>query len=181
MVANKESKQSYITLITSWTSLYTPLVYQCFLSIILTSPPVWLMAPVSSCCNLVWLLHNGSMVCKYQFEKHDVSRDKGDLWVSSQTPSKQGKHFYERSYHSLNFLRIWLARKTNFFDRCPWFKFNNLGAGTSYGLEILHQYDKRVRTKSQKVLRDNSHVCRSYRGKTRSEGSFLPPPLPLPS
>ena len=112
MVANKESKQSYITLITSWTSLYTPLVYQCFLSIILTSPPVWLMAPVSSCCNLVWLLRNGSMVCKYQFEKHDVSRDKGDLWVSSQTPSKQGKHFYERSYHSLNFIRIWLEKPT---------------------------------------------------------------------
>ena len=52
MLANKESKQSYITLITSWTSIYTPLVYQCLLSIILTSPPLWLMTPVSSGRNI---------------------------------------------------------------------------------------------------------------------------------
>ena len=34
-----------------------------------------------------------------------------------------------------------------------------------YGLEILHQRTKSVETKSQKVLRVNSNVCRSYWAK----------------
>ena len=37
-------------------------------------------------------------------------------------------------------------------------------------LEILHQFGKRVKTKSQKVLVANSYVCRSYRGKTVQKG-----------
>ena len=42
-----------------------------------------------------------------------------------------------------------------------------------YELEILHQRGKRVKTKSQKVLRANSYICRSYRGKTgRGRGAF---------
>ena len=124
MLANKESKQSYITLITSWTSIYTPLVYQCLLSIILTSPPLWLMTPVSSGRNIclvvamsLWPanINSKSMTwagrnecCRMTLK----SGDKADWWVSSQTPSKQGKHFYERSYHSLNFIRIWLEKPT---------------------------------------------------------------------
>ena len=39
MVASKKLKQSYITLITSWTFIYTFLVPQCLLSIILTFAP----------------------------------------------------------------------------------------------------------------------------------------------
>ena len=35
-----------------------------------------------------------------------------------------------------------------------------------YGLAILHQCDKSVKTKSQKVLAANSYVCRTYRGKS---------------
>ena len=36
---------------------------------------------------------------------------------------------------------------------------------------------KRVKTKSQKVLRANSYVCGNYRRKTgRGKGGFLPPP-----
>ena len=34
--------------------------------------------------------------------------------------------------------------------------------GTSYSLEILHKCCKGILTKSQKVLKKNSHVCRSY-------------------
>ena len=50
------------------------------------------------------------------------------------------------------------------------------GTGTTYGLEILHQSGKRVKTKSKKVLGATSFVCRSYRGKTGS-GAFCPPIL----
>ena len=46
-----------------------------------------------------------------------------------------------------------------------------------YGLDILHQRDKRVKTKSQRVLGANSYVCRSYRGKPGRGGLFAPPPI----
>ena len=35
--------------------------------------------------------------------------------------------------------------------------------GTRYGLKILHQCGKRVKTKSQKVLGANCYVFRSYK------------------
>ena len=44
-----------------------------------------------------------------------------------------------------------------------------------HGLEILQQCDKRVKTKSQRVLGANSYVCRSYREKTGRVGIFTPP------
>ena len=43
--------------------------------------------------------------------------------------------------------------------------------------EILHQFGKRVKTKSQKFLGTNSYVCRSYRKKTGRGGDFLAPPI----
>ena len=42
-----------------------------------------------------------------------------------------------------------------------------------YGLEILLQRGKRVKTKSQTVLMANSYVCRSNRRKTRRRGRTL--------
>ena len=47
-----------------------------------------------------------------------------------------------------------------------------------YENEILHQRGERVKTKSQKVLKAKSYVCRSYRGKT-GRGFFLPLPPPV--
>ena len=41
-----------------------------------------------------------------------------------------------------------------------------------YGLEILQQRGKRVKSKSQTVLGASSYVCRSYRGKTSREEPF---------
>ena len=52
---------------------------------------------------------------------------------------------------------------------------NNFGLALSTNFRILHQCDKRFKTKSQKVLGANSYVCRSYRGKI-GRGTFLPPP-----
>ena len=37
--------------------------------------------------------------------------------------------------------------------------------GARYGLEILHQCGKRVKTKSRNVLGANSYVCKSYQEK----------------
>ena len=56
-------------------------------------------------------------------------------------------------------------------EGCSWFKFNN---DNRYSLEVLQHCCKRVKTKSQKVLRINSNVCRTYRGKTgRRENIFV--------
>ena len=52
--------------------------------------------------------------------------------------------------------------------------------GSRYKLGISYKCDKRLKTKSQKVLGANSYVCRGYRGKT-GRGDFLgdlPPSTP---
>ena len=46
-------------------------------------------------------------------------------------------------------------------------RVQKFGAGTNYGLEILHQCGKRVKIKCQKVWEANSNFC------TRREGAFL--------
>ena len=74
------------------------------------------------------------------------------------------RHFNERSYHNLNFIRIWPG-KTLFWgvvlDQVQLF-----GTGARYDLKVLRQCGKRVKTKSKKVLGVNTYVCRSHRGKT---------------
>ena len=69
-----------------------------------------------------------------------------------------------------------MTRKTTFFERWSWFKFNNLGLALGTKLEILDQSVKKVKTKSQKVLGANSYVCRSYSWKTGRGGLFALPP-----
>ena len=54
-----------------------------------------------------------------------------------------------------------------------WEKFRT---GTRYGLEILHQCGKKIKTKIQEVLGSNSNVSRSYREKT-GRGPFLAPTI----
>ena len=46
-------------------------------------------------------------------------------------------------------------------------QIQKFGAGIKYDLEILHQCDKRVKTKCHKVLWTKSYVCRGYIGKSR--------------
>ena len=69
-----------------------------------------------------------------------------------------------------------MTRKTTLCER------NVLGSSsviwdfTRYGVEVLHQCDKRIKTwKSQKVLGAISFVCRSY-GKKLVGGLFTCPP-----
>ena len=69
-------------------------------------------------------------------------------------------------------------QKNHFFEGCSWIKFNNLELALGMAL-TLHQCDKKVKTKSQKVLRANSYICISYRVKIGWGCLFAPPP-PLP-
>ena len=70
----------------------------------------------------------------------------------------------------------------DFFEEWSWFKFRlALGTGTRYNLETLYQWDKRVKTKSQKVFGPNFYVYRSYSEET-GRGVFCtplnsPPPI----
>ena len=71
-------------------------------------------------------------------------------------------------------------QKNNFFRGVIFVQDQQFGTDTKYGLEILHQCDKRVKTKNQKDFGASSYVCRSYRGKTGRGGLFaLPPPSSL--
>ena len=50
-------------------------------------------------------------------------------------------------------------------------------AGTRHGLEVLKQFDKKVKTKNSDILRANSCVGKSCRGKT-VRLNFFPTPCP---
>ena len=70
-----------------------------------------------------------------------------------------------------------MTRKTFFLRGAPGSGSIIWGTGTRYGLEVLHECDKGVETKSQNVLEANSYVCRSYMGKTGRGGGLFTPPI----
>ena len=57
-----------------------------------------------------------------------------------------------------------LTRKTAFFEKWSWFKFNNLGLALGPNLQFNASVAKRLKLR-QKVFGANSYVCISYRGK----------------
>ena len=65
-----------------------------------------------------------------------------------------------------------MTRKTNFFEGCSWFKFNNLGLALGMALKFYNSVAKGL---SQKVLEASSYVSRSYMVKTGREPFCLPP------
>ena len=62
-----------------------------------------------------------------------------------------------------------LTKKSNFFEECSWFKFNNLTLvlGTSFSFYISVAKGLKLKVESFEA---NSHVCRSYSGKTDRRG-----------
>ena len=109
-----------------------------------------------------------------------LSRDSVILYIYSCDESLVTLAFRnDRSYHNLNFIRIWPEN--------PFFLRGGLGSSliiwdwhyTRCGLEISHKCDQRVKTKSQKVLVANFNVCRSYRENKEKTGRglFAPPPI----
>ena len=62
-------------------------------------------------------------------------------------PKFGDQHFYERSYHNLNFIRIW--PKNNFFERCSWFKFSNLVLALGMALKFDTIVAKELTLKAQ--------------------------------
>ena len=67
---------------------------------------------------------------------------------------------------NFNFIRIW-PEKTIFLR--SGLQVQYFGTGTRYSHEILQQCGKSVNTKSQRVLRTNSNVFRSYGGEAGRE------------
>ena len=66
-----------------------------------------------------------------------------------------------------------LTRKTNSFEDCSWFKFNNMELELGVTLKFYTSVAKGLKLKA---LGANSNVCRSYKGKT-SRGLFWHPPI----
>ena len=85
---------------------------------------------------------------------------------------KFGNSSYERSYHNLNFIRIW-PNTLSF-----------LRGGLSSCSVIWHWHWVQnwhftpMWQKSQKVFGANSYVCRGYKGKTGRGGLFFGSPHP---
>ena len=90
------------------------------------------------------------------------------MWPCDQRLMTQ--HFYERSYHDLNVLKIWLE-KPFFWGGWSWFKFNNLELSLGITLKFYTSVAKNLKLK---VLGTNFYVCRSYRGKTGSCSYVVP-------
>ena len=55
-------------------------------------------------------------------------------------------------------------------------QFNYLGLALGKDLQILHKCGKKVENKGLSVLRANSYVCRSCKGKIGKKSLFAPPP-----
>ena len=70
-----------------------------------------------------------------------------------------------------------MIRKTNFFEGCSWFKSNNLGLALGIILKLYTGMAKWLKPKVRNFW-CNSHVCRSYKGKT-GRRPFCPPPPPI--
>ena len=74
--------------------------------------------------------------------------------------------FFEKTYHNFHFIWIWPEK--------PIFELALVQA-SRFDLNILQKCGKRVKTKSQKVLRAKPYVWKNYRGKLVG-GRFVPPP-----
>ena len=55
----------------------------------------------------------------------------------------------KRSYHNLNFIRIW-PEKPLFFERWSWFKFNNVGLALGTSLKFYTSLSKGLKLKVRK-------------------------------
>ena len=56
-------------------------------------------------------------------------------------------HFWERSYHNLNFIRIWPEKLLFLRGGLGWFKFNNLGVVLGRNLKFYTSVTKRLELK----------------------------------
>ena len=78
----------------------------------------------------------------------------------------------------ITLILYWFDQKNCFLWRFVLVQGQLFETGTRYGLKVLRQCGKRVKTKSQKVFGVNSYVWRSCRRKTARWGLFTPcPPI----
>ena len=79
------------------------------------------------------------------------------MWSKCGNTSRGNNHgHHDKSYDNFNFTRF--DQRNQFFVGVALSQAQQFGTATSYGPKILQQCDKRVKTKSHKVLRANSYV-----------------------
>ena len=71
-----------------------------------------------------------------------------------------------------------LTRKTTFFKRRSWFKFNNLGLALGAGLKFYTSVAKVLKLKARKIWRLVPTFV-EVRGEKLVEGPFCHPPPPI--
>ena len=61
--------------------------------------------------------------------------------------------FYQRSYHNLNFIRIWREKILFVFEGCFWFKFNNLELALGMAWKFYTSVAKDLKLEVRKLWR----------------------------
>ena len=84
-------------------------------------------------------------------------------------------HFYEKSYHNLDFIRIWLE-KPFFFEGWSWFKFNNFGLALDTNLEFYTSVAKVLKLKVKNIWRPNPTFVEVTGEKLVGERGLSPHP-----
>ena len=82
---------------------------------------------------------------------------------------------YKRSYHNLNFIRIW-PEKPFFFKGWSWFKFNNLGLALATNLKLYSSLSKGLKLKVRKFLGLIPTFVEVTGEKLVGEAFLAPPP-----
>ena len=84
-------------------------------------------------------------------------------------------HLYNRSYHNLNFIKIW-PEKPLFFEGWSWFKFNNLGVALGTSLKFYKSLSKGLKLQVRK-FRGLTPTFIEVTGEKLVGGPFCPPPI----
>ena len=88
----------------------------------------------------------------------------------------QTYHFIERSYHNLNFIRIW-PEKTLFFEGSSWLKVNHLGVALGMAWKSYTSVAKGLKLKVRKCWGLIPTFEEVTRGKLLGGGSLFAPSL----
>ena len=89
---------------------------------------------------------------------------------------KFDKHFYERNYHNLDFIRIW--PENPIFEGWSWFKFNNSRLALTTNLEFYTSVAKRLKLKVRKFWKPIPTFVEVRAEKLIEGNLFATPPHP---
>ena len=115
------------------------------------------------------------IISVYDINNKILSRDSNYIVDVARWSKFRNSNISMRSYHKLSFVRIWPEKP--FFSGELLVEVQQLRAGTRYGLEILDQCGKRIKTTNQKVL-DLIPMFVEATGEKLVGGFFAPHPHP---